>query len=208
MVRIIAIDGKVEEAISKATTTLRNGGLIIYPTETVYGLGGDARSDSVVERVIRAKMRKPDSPISIAVSSISMMKEFAHLTLAAERLTRFMPGPITLVMKAKRGVSKLLLSRDGKVGVRIPDHPFVLKLIDAAGFPITCTSANISGRRPPLTVEEAIKQIGPWVDLALDGGRCAYGTPSTVVDVVEKPFKILREGPIKRADLESAFKST
>jgi len=204
MVRVLKALDDLEKAVFEAAQVLRRGGLVIYPTETVYGLGGDARSDDVAKKIFDVKGRKIDSPISIAVSSAETIENFAYIPKEAKGLLRLVPGPVTLVMRAKGGISKLLLSKGGNIGIRVPDHPVALRLVEAAGFPITSTSANISGSPSPSTVQEAIEQVGPHVDLALDGGRCAYSVPSTVVDLTVSPFRILREGPVKRERIDRA----
>lgn len=185
------------KAISEAAATIKAGGLVVYPTETVYGLGADACSDEAVANVFKAKVRPLESPISIAVNSLEMARQFTELTQKAEAIfKKLMPGPVTVILRAKPTISKLLTAGTGKVGVRVPDHPVALKLINSVGGPITSTSANLSGKPAPSTVREAMKQIGKSVDLVLDAGECKLGVPSTVVDLTEKPFKVLREGPV------------
>ncbi len=196
------------KAIAKAAAAIRGGGLVVYPTETVYGLGADARSDEAVAKVFAAKVRPLESPISIAVGSAKMARKVAELTPAAEALLKkFTPGPLTIVLKAKPTVSRLLTSSTGKVGIRVPNHPAALRLIESVGGPITTTSANVSGSPPPATVKEALGQLGERVDLALDAGRCELRTPSTVVDLSTKHLKILREGPITGEDIRKALRT-
>ncbi len=185
------------KAISEAAATIKAGGLVVYPTETVYGLGADACSDEAVAKVFKAKVRPLESPISIAVNSLEMARQFTELTQKAEAIfKKLMPGPVTVILRAKPTISKLLTAGTGKIGVRVPDHPVALRLINSVGGPITSTSANLSGKPAPSTVREAMKQIGKSVDLVLDAGECKLGVPSTVVDLTEKPFKVLREGPV------------
>lgn len=185
------------KAISEAAATIKVGGLVVYPTETVYGLGADVCSDEAVGKVFKAKARPLESPISIAVSSLEMARQFTELTPKAEEIfKKLMPGPVTVVLRAKPTISRLLTAGTGKIGVRVPDHPVALRLINSVGGPITSTSANLSGKPAPSTVREAMKQIGKSVDLVLDAGECKLGVPSTVVDLTEKPFKVLREGPV------------
>jgi L-threonylcarbamoyladenylate synthase len=204
LVKILNIDGRSPQldVIAEAAATIRSGGLIIYPTETVYGLGADACSDRAVAKVFAAKVRPLKDPISMAVSSLEMARQVTWLTPEAEVVfKKFLPGPLTVVLKAKPKVSKLLTAGTGKVGVRIPDHLVTLKLIDFVGGPITSTSANISGRPAPCTLREALDQLGKSVDLAIDAGRCRFGVASTVVDLTTKPFEILREGPITKKEI-------
>jgi L-threonylcarbamoyladenylate synthase len=110
-----------------------------------------------------------------------------------------------VILRAKPEVSRLLTAGTGRIGVRIPDHPFALKLVEFVGGPITSTSANISGRPAPSTLREALVQIGKSVDLAVDGGRCKLGAPSTVVDLTVEPFEVLREGPVSGEKIRRAL---
>ena len=206
MVKIFELNPKAPsvEAIAEAAAAIRTGGLVIYPTETVYGLGADARSDEAVVKVFAAKARPLESPISIAVNSIEMAREVAELTRIAETIfEKFTPGPLTVVLKARPTISKLLTAGTEKVGIRIPDHLAALKLIDFVGGPITTTSANITGSPPPTTARGALEQLGGEVDIALDAGECELRKPSTVVDASSERVKILREGPIPASEIES-----
>jgi len=209
MVKILNVNGRSHQidAIAEAATVIREGGLVVYPTETVYGLGADACSDEAVAKVFAAKGRPLESAISVAVSSFEMALEIAKLNSSARKIfKKFMPGPLTLVVGAKPIVSKLLTASTGKIGIRIPDHPVALALIEWVGCPITTTSANISGRPSPRTVREALEQLGDRVDVALDAGRCRLGRPSTVVDISSGTPKIIREGPISNSDLKKLLK--
>jgi L-threonylcarbamoyladenylate synthase len=208
MVKILSLGGRSPrvDVIAEAAATVRAGGLIIYPTETVYGLGADACSDEAVAKVFAAKIRPIEAPISVAVSSLEMARQFTRITPKAEVIfKKFLPGPLTVILSAKPKMSKLLAAGTGKVGVRVPDHPVALKLLDFVGGPITSTSANISGRPAPSTVKEALVQIGKSVDLAIDAGRCKLGAPSTVVDLTVEPFEVLREGPVSREKIRRAL---
>lgn len=208
MVKILNIDGQSPQVdvIVEAAAAIRAGGLVIYPTETVYGLGADACSDEAVAKVFVAKVRPIEDPISIAVSSLEMARQFTQLTHKAEAIFKqFLPGPLTVILRAKPSISKLLTAGTRKVGVRVPDHPVALKLLDFVGSPITSTSANISGRQAPSTVREALDQLGKSVDLAVDAGRCRLGVASTVVDLTVEPFEILREGPVTREKIRKAL---
>ena len=208
MVKILNIDGRSPQVdvIVEAAATIRAGGLVIYPTETVYGLGADACSDEAVAKVFAAKVRPIEDPISIAVSSLEMARQFTQLTHKAEAIfKKFLPGPLTVILRAKPTISKLLTAGTGKIGVRVPDHPVALKLLDFVGGPITSTSANISGRPAPSTAREALDQLGKSVDLAIDAGRCKLGVPSTVVNLTVEPLEILREGPVTREKIRKAL---
>jgi L-threonylcarbamoyladenylate synthase len=208
MVKILNIDGRSPQVdvIVEAAATIRAGGLVIYPTETVYGLGADACSDEAIAKVFAAKVRPIEAPISIAVSSLEMARQFTQLTHKAKAIfKKFLPGPLTVILRAKPTISKLLTAGTRKIGVRVPDHPVALKLLDFVGGPITSTSANISGRPAPSTVKEALVQIGKSIDLAIDAGRCKLRAPSTVVDLTVEPFEVLREGPVTVKEIRKAF---
>jgi len=208
MVKILNIDGRSPQVdvIVEAAATIRAGGLVIYPTETVYGLGADACSDEAVAKVFAAKVRPIEDPISIAVSSLEMARQFTQLTHKAEAIfKKFLPGPLTVILRAKPTISKLLTAGTRKIGVRVPDHLVALKRLDFVGGPITSTSANISGRPAPSTAREALDQLGKSVDLAIDAGRCKLGVPSTVVNLTVEPLEILREGPVTREKIRKAL---
>lgn len=178
----------MDDIIQRAVAVLQRDGLIVYPTETVYGLGGDAFSDIAIGRVYEAKDRLRGKPISIAVSDIEMLACVAYLDEAAERfINRFLPGPVTVVLKAKSCVSAELTGGTGMIGIRWPDHEIALSIIRELDAPITSTSANISGDIAPRTLSE----VNVRYDLFVDGGLLP-GTPSTVVDLTKK--EIIRPG--------------
>jgi len=205
MVKIFEVKPNAPSAdvIAEAATTIRRGGLVVYPTETVYGLGADAFSSKAVTKIFNIKGRKADKPIPIAVNSIDMAHQVAELTPAAEMLfKKLLPGPLMIIARAKPNVSKLITAGTGKVGIRFPNHPVALKLIDFVGGPITSTSANLSDKPAPLTIREALEQLGGKVDIALDAGKCKLGVPSTVVDATTRKPKILRKGPISKEKIK------
>ena len=205
MVKIFEVKPNAPSAdvITEAASAIRAGGLVVYPTETVYGLGADAFSSKAVTKIFKIKGKKAEKPIPLAVNSIDMARQVAELTPAAEVLfKKFLPGPLMIIVKARPNVSKLITAGTGKVGIRVPDHPVALKLIDFVGGPITSTSANLSGKPAPLTVRKALEQLGGKVDVALDAGKCKLGVPSTIVDATARHLKILRKGPISEEKIK------
>ncbi len=210
MVKILEVDSRSPgvEAIAEAAATIRVGGLVMYPTETVYGLGADACSDEAVAKVFAAKTRPLENPIPVAVNSFELAHQIAELTPIAElAFKKFLPGPLTLVVKVKpRKISKLVTAGTENVGIRVPDHPVALKLIEFVGGPITATSANLSEKPAPITLRGSLEQLGEHVDLALDSGKCKLGTPSTVLDLSSGSPRILREGPISERELSRILK--
>jgi L-threonylcarbamoyladenylate synthase len=186
--------------IQDAVRVLKHDGLVVYPTDTIYGLGGDAFSEEAILKVYEAKKRPLSNPISIAVSSRDMIDGVARVDTAAELLIdRFLPGPITVVLPAKRSISDILTGGTKMIGIRYPLHPTALELISNFDSPITSTSANITGARDPVTPDECRV---PY-DVLIDGGRLP-GTPSTVVDIGSR--LIIRPGAL--ADEVMAFLST
>ena len=174
--------------VDRAVQVLRRDGIIVYPTDTVYGLGGDAFSDEAVLKVYEAKGRPLGKPISVAVSDTDMLCAIACADeFALGFAGRFLPGPVTVILEARSCIPPLLTGGTGRIGVRIPAHDLALGIIGSFDSPITATSANLSGEPEPVSPVE----VRVPYDLLVDGGALP-GTPSTVVDLVER--RILREG--------------
>lgn len=174
--------------LDKAVSVLMHDGLVVYPTETVYGLGADAFSDEAILKVYEAKKRPLAMPISIAVSDMDMLYAVARVEQKEEAfLTTFLPGPVTVVLPARKSVPPVLTGGTGLIGIRMPAHDLALQLIAKFDAPITATSANLHGAKNPVIPGECTV---PY-EFLIDGGRLS-GTPSTVVDLVEK--RILRAG--------------
>lgn len=192
-------------AISHAVDVLKNGGLVAFPTDTVYGLAALPFMDEYVEGLFSAKGRNNSRAIAILIGDYADLKKVvAQLDEKSLRLAnRFWPGPLTLVVP-KLPTLPDVLSQDGTIGVRMPDHPFTLALLRKVG-PLAVTSANISGMDNANTAEEVNKQLNGRVHLILDGGRTTGGVPSTVVDCVAQSLTILRQGPITLDALEAAL---
>jgi L-threonylcarbamoyladenylate synthase len=176
------------DIVERAVQVLRRDGIIVYPTDTVYGLGGDAFSDDAVLRVYEAKGRPIGKPISVAVSDTDMLCAIACADdPALDFVARFLPGPVTVVLESRSCIPALLTGGTGRIGVRMPAHDLALRIIRGLDSPITATSANLSGGRDPVSPGDVMV---PY-DLLVDGGTLP-GTPSTVVDLVE--WRILRRG--------------
>lgn len=176
------------DLIGKAVSVLMHDGLVVYPTETVYGLGADAFSDEAILKVYEAKKRPLAMPISIAVSDMDMLGAVARPEpWMQEFFDTFLPGPVTVVLPARNCVPEVLTGGTGLIGIRMPAHPLARQLITAFDGPITATSANLHGARDPQTPDECTVQH----EFLIDGGRLP-GTPSTVVDLTKR--EILRSG--------------
>jgi L-threonylcarbamoyladenylate synthase len=194
--------------VEKAAKAVREGRLVVYPTETVYGLGADPFSKESIMRVFEAKGRSKAMPLSVAVGSVEDIGKVGVVNSAAKALARkFMPGPITIIVEKKDGLPYELTSGLGTIGIRVPDNRIALELVRLAG-PITATSANISGKEPPKSFEEAKAQMEGRVDMILDGGKCKVGKESTIVDVsVEGMYTMVREGAISKDMIEKALRN-
>jgi L-threonylcarbamoyladenylate synthase len=189
-----------KQSIRKAVEFLKEGKVIVYPTETSYALGCDATNDKACKRIFRIKKRSKEKKLPIIVANLKMAKEYAYFNKDALKLAKtFWPGPLTLLLKKKRKLSRFV----GK-GIRISSNPIARELSKKLGKPIVATSANISGRENCYSIKEVLKQ-GIKADLYLDAGKLKKVKPSTIFDVEER--KIIREGPISFKKIMKALKS-
>ncbi len=196
--------GVTEQEIREAAALLRDGKLVAFPTETVYGLGANALNFVAVSRIFEAKGRPRTSPLIVHVSSIDMARELAaEWPEAAQRLAEsFWPGPLTLVVKKRSAIPDIVTAGLPTVGLRMPAHPVALALLREAGIPIAAPSANRFTQLSPTTAEHVRRGLGRRVAYVLDGGPCQVGIESTVLSVVEQPFVLLRPGDISRTQIE------
>jgi L-threonylcarbamoyladenylate synthase len=192
-------------AINHAVDVLQHGGLVAFPTDTVYGLAALPFKEEYVEGLFSAKGRNNTRAIAILIGQYGDLKRVAqNFNETATRLAHhFWPGPLTLVVPKNSDLPDVL-SPNETIGVRMPDHPIALQLLRKIG-PLAVTSANISGQDNANTAEEVNRQLNGRVHLILDGGRTSGGVPSTVVNCNESPLTILREGPISLAAIEAAL---
>jgi L-threonylcarbamoyladenylate synthase len=193
------------EKIRHAAGVIRNGGLVAFPTVTVYGIGADAFDEDAVSRVYAAKGRPSDNPMIVHIaraSDISLLTD--SLSPEVMKLAGvFWPGPLTMVLKKKDEVPFRVTGGLSTVGVRIPDSPVALELIRLAGKPVAAPSANISGCPSPTRAEHVIADLEGKVDVILAGAECRVGIESTVVDMTAEPPQVLRPGVITREDIEA-----
>lgn len=194
--------------VAEAARILRGGGLVAFPTETVYGLGADATSEAAVARVYRAKGRPAFNPLIAHVATLAAAQEQGIFSSEAALLAKsFWPGPLTLVVPLAAQATVCALARAGQdtIALRIPSHPAALALIAAAGRPLAAPSANRSGRVSPVAAAHVAQDIGGEIDLILDGGPCSLGLESTIIGCLEGPPRLLRPGGIPRAAIEAAL---
>lgn len=197
LVRVLKAD---LEGLAAAAYVVKKGGLICYPTDTVYGLGCDPLNASAIERAMRAKGERA-KPTPILVKDLENARRLALVSASAEKLARnFWPGPLTLIVRSLDVLPGILVP-DGRVGLRSPKHAICLELIGLCEGALVGTSANLTGKPPATTAEAAVKELGDRVDLVIDGGRATLGVSSTVVDLTAPKLIILREGPIGRTEI-------
>jgi L-threonylcarbamoyladenylate synthase len=184
--------------IEEAAGIIRRGGLVVFPTETVYGLAANLLDEKSVERLYEVKRRPRGKPLTIHIADMSAVRDMASgISEGAMRLMeRFWPGPLTIVLDSKGG---------GKTGFRMPSNKVALELIKASGVPVVAPSANRSGDKAPRDIKEVLDSLDGEVDMILDAGPTERGIESTVVDATAGEFEVLREKAIKRRELEEAW---
>jgi L-threonylcarbamoyladenylate synthase len=193
--RILPADG---ESIHEAAAILRGGGLVVFPTETVYGLGAAADNETAVRAMFAAKGRPADHPVIVHVADISQLDQVATAVpaIARQLADAFWPGPLTLVVRRADRISRLVTGGLDTIGVRVPAHPIAHALLREFGGPVAAPSANRFGRVSATTAEHVAEELTGRVDLILDGGACPVGLESTIVDVSSGPTAILRPGAV------------
>jgi L-threonylcarbamoyladenylate synthase len=195
--------------IGDAARALRQGKLVAFPTETVYGLGGDATSDRAVAAIFAAKGRPSFNPLIVHVANISDAAQFAELSAKAQVVARsFWPGPLTLVLPRRRDCRISLLATAGldSVAIRVPAHEIAQTLLMMAGLPLAAPSANPSGRLSPTSADHVLADLGDKVDFVVDGGPCPVGVESTVLSLLEDRPRILRPGAVTAEAVSEALK--
>jgi L-threonylcarbamoyladenylate synthase len=194
----------IQQQIEKGISILRQGGLVAYPTDTVYGLGACVSLPQAVERIYKVKERSPNMPLPWLLADVSQITDFTEsVTPIAWCLIRhFWPGALTLVLPKSKSVPDSIAAGGTTVAVRLPAHPIPVALAKGLGTPIAGTSANLSGKPSPLTADEVYSQLGDKIDLIINGGRCPGGRESTVVDVTVEFSLVLWEGAISKQELE------
>ena len=189
--------------IAEAAGIIRNGGVVVFPTRSLYGLGADAFNAGAVNRIFHIKQRPANKPILVLIKDKDELDRLAVLVphAATAIMERFWPGRVSIVFKAKEGFPVNLTSGTGKIGIRLPGHNVASALVNAAGSPITGTSANLSGSAGCFQVNALDEKIVDSVDLILDAGPLKGGAGSTVVDVTGETLRILREGELPAKDI-------
>jgi|SRR5208283_3563548 len=192
MVSILKIedDDDLKNAIDTTDAYLRSGGVIVYPTDTVYGIGCDANSKDAIAKVCKIKGISEEKPLSVMMSDFDMIQEYCETSMGDDAiLGKYLPGPYTFLMKSK---GFLAASKNDRLGVRIPDSELCQSLCAKLGRPIVTTSANLTGNEPPVRFEDIDGKVLGAVEIAIDSGETKYGAPSVIIDLVDR--KLIREG--------------
>lgn len=196
----------MEMSVEKIGERLKKGELIIYPTDTVYGVGGILEEETL-KKIYKAKTRNFSSPLIALVSDLKKVDEIARISeenreKVNKLIEKFWPGGLTIILKKKPNVPAIMVSNGETVGVRMPNLKEALEIIESAGGILATTSANISGEKTPSSYEELSPVFKERVDIVIDGGKCPIGTASTIIDMSKSEIKILREGSISRIEIE------
>ncbi len=185
-----------QEKIKQAAGIIRKGGIVAFPTETVYGLGADFLNKQAVDKIFKVKKRPKGKPLTVQIQDIASLEELACdiPAFAYQLISRFWPGPLTLVFRAKE---------KGTIGVRIPNNRVARSLIKASQTPLVVPSANLSGEPAAQTADEVLQTFDGLIEMVIDAGRVELGVASTVADLSVSPYRILREGAICQKDIHS-----
>jgi L-threonylcarbamoyladenylate synthase len=203
--RLLTLDeDNIKAILSLTVDLLKNGGIIAYPTETFYGLGAKFDINNALKKVYEIKQRPQDKAMPLIIGERNLLPVIAVgvSSAASALMDKFWPGPLTLIIPARDNVSEYITAGTHTVAVRIPGESFALHLAQTARFPITATSANLSGLPPARDIETVLAYFGDRIDLVIDAGTTPGGLPSTIVDTRGAAIKVLREGTIDRKSLE------
>ena len=198
MPQILKVNSNIEDVSIQARKILLADGVIAFPTDTFYGLGADPFNQKSVDRIYKLKDREKSKPLILLINSKEQLKTLVKNITPTQSvlMQKFWPGPLTLLFEPGPNILKSVLAGSNLIGIRQPGNIITRKLISALGQSITAPSANLSGESPPITAEQVNKSIGKHLDLIIDGGTCQGGEPSTLVNAVESPAKLVREGAI------------
>ncbi len=194
----------IQKQVEQGISILKQGRIVAFPTDTVYGLGACISIHQAVERIYAVKGRPRNMALPLLLANTSQITKVAHPVppIAWLLIDNFLPGALTIVLSRSNSVPDIVAGGGATIAVRIPAHPVPVALANGLGAPIVGTSANLSGRPSPLTADEVYSQFGNKIDLVIDGGRCPGGKESTIVDVTGETPVILREGAISREEIE------
>ena len=207
LIRAVPLDARADADLARAAKIIRDGGLVVFPTETVYGLGADATSAPAAAKIYSAKGRPSDNPLIIHVARPEDATRYTETNATYDALARaFMPGPLTVILRSKENIPKTTRGGLDTVAVRCPSHPVAHRLIELAGVPIAAPSANLSGSPSPTDVAHVIDDMRGRVDMIIDGGASEFGLESTIVKVEDDgSLTLLRPGRITPEELSAVI---
>lgn len=192
-----------DKKLYEASQIIKNGGIVVFPTETVYGIGTNGLNENAIKKLYQVKRRPFNKPISLLVSNIDMVKSLVEdiSEIEYKLMEEFFPGPLTIILKKKNIVSNVLTANTDTIGIRMPEGGIARKLVEYANVPIATPSANITGEPAGVNLQEIIHSFGSNVDCYIDGGKCKIGKASTIIQVIDGKPIILREGSITKEHL-------
>lgn len=193
--------------LKKTAEILKNGGIVVFPTETVYGIGVDGLNENAVKKLYKVKKRSENKPISLLVSSIKMVEDVAKdiSNLEYALMNKFFPGPLTIILKKKDIIPNVLTANTNTIGIRMPQNEIAINLINFVGKPLATSSANISGEKSGTNIDDIIGKFEE-VDYYIDGGESEIGFSSTVVQIIDNKLHILRKGSITEEQIKEVMK--
>ena len=200
---------KIEyDKLDEVVKIIKKGGLVIFPTDTVYGIGADCYNINAIEKIYEVKKRPKDKPISLLISDLSMIDDIACEVSNKERkiIEKFFPGPLTIILKKSNKIPNIVTAGKDTVGVRMPENEIALELIRKVGRPLATPSANISGENSGIEYDQIIKDFSGKIDYFIDSGKSQNGISSTIVKIENDTVCILREGIITKDDIERVLK--
>lgn len=198
----------ITREMSHAAEIIRTGGLVAVPTETVYGLAGNGLNDQAVSEIYRVKGRPEVKPLSLMVHGAEAMEQYCEDVPEAARALakKFWPGPLTIILKAKPIVPEIVRAGGSTIGLRCPDHPLTLELLERCGLPLAAPSANVSGQPSPKTAGEVLGYFDGEIAAVIDGGPCGIGRESTIIDLTAAPYRILRQGALPEEEIAKCLR--
>lgn len=197
----------IPEELNDCVSTIKNGGIVIFPTETVYGIGTNAFCERSVKKIYEIKNRPDEKAVSILLNNIEQIENYAIINNEIERkiIQNFMPGPITIILERKKEILDHVATGKNTIGIRIPSNNIILSILQKLDLPIVAPSANISGQPSGVMLEDIIEDFKNKVDICIDGGKCDISESSTIVQVIDGKVEIIRQGKITKQEIESVL---
>jgi len=194
-----------ENELDNCIEVIKNGGIVVFPTETVYGIGTNAFCEESVRKIYEIKNRPDEKPLSILLNNKEQIEKYAVINNDIERkiIDNFMPGPITIILERKKGMLDHVAPEKNTIGIRIPDNNIILEILKKLDLPMVAPSANISGEPSAIELNEILEDFKDKVDVCIDGGKCEISESSTIVQVVDNKIQIIRQGIVTLEKIES-----